>query len=67
MTAHCRRRPRLWRRLRPEGTGDSTFGLLADSFAAALRPDAAREVVPFPPPRAADEIHELVAEQAKYH
>lgn len=37
-----------------EGTGDSTFGLLADSFAAALRPEAAREVVLFPPPRAAD-------------
>lgn len=51
-----------------EGTGDSTFRLLADGFAAALRPpDAAREVVPFPPRRAADESHESVTEQAKYH
>ena len=41
-----------------EGTGNSTVGLLADSFAAALRPDAAAGVVPFPPPHAAD---------AKYH
>ena len=30
-----------------EGTGDSTLGLLADSFAEALRPDAA-EAKPFP-------------------
>jgi len=41
-----------------EGAGNSTLGLLADSFADALRPDAASEVVPFPPPHAAD---------AKYH
>src|SRR6516225_401130 len=41
-----------------EGTGDSRFGLLADSFAAALRPDAAGEVALFPPPRTAD---------ARYH
>ena len=41
-----------------EGAGDSRFGLLADSFAAALRPDAAGEVALFPPPRTAD---------ARYH
>ena len=41
-----------------EGAGNSTLGLLADSFADALRPDAASEVVQFPPPHAAD---------AKYH
>ena len=41
-----------------EGAGDSRLDLLADSFAAALRPDAAGEVVLFPPPRATD---------AKYH
>jgi DNA-binding transcriptional LysR family regulator len=40
-----------------EDIGDSTVGLLADSFAAALRPDAT-EVVPFPSPH---------AEHAKYH
>jgi len=33
-----------------EGIGDSTLGLLADSFAAALRSDAAGQVAPFPPP-----------------
>jgi len=41
-----------------EGAGDSRLDLLADSFAAALRADAAGEVVLFPPQRAAD---------ARYH
>src|SRR6516162_9368865 len=41
-----------------EDTTDSRLDPLTDSFAAALRPDAAGEVVLFPPPRATD---------AKYH
>ena len=37
-----------------EGTGDGTLGLLADSFAEALRPDAtAGATTPFPAPRVA--------------
>jgi DNA-binding transcriptional LysR family regulator len=36
-----------------EGTGDSTLGLLADSFAEALRPELATGAKPFPSPRVA--------------